>query len=56
MRPELLDSLVYTLITNHYATLYEIQNYYTAWDALALFEACVVNAYNIREAKINRKL
>lgn len=48
-------SLVYTLVTNKYATLKELRDDYDVFEALALYDMCAINLYNRNEIlKSNR--
>ena len=38
--------IIYTLITNKYATYKEIRDDYTIEEVLALYECCLINNYN----------
>lgn len=44
--PERLHPIIYMLIVNKYATLYEIRDVYSIEEVLDLYEACLVNAAN----------
>ena len=43
--------MIYTLITNNYATLKEIRDDYTFDEVLDLYEVCLVNIYNKNQIK-----
>ena len=42
--------MIYTLITNKYATLKEIRDDYSIDEVLDLYEACLVSLYNHYQA------
>lgn len=46
--------IIYTLITNRYATYKELRDDYTIDEVLNLYEICLVNLYN-RHAMIERR-
>lgn len=41
-----LDPIIYTIISNKYATLKEIRDDYSIDEVISLYEACLVNVYN----------
>ena len=49
--------IIYTLISNKYATLKELRDNYTIEEVLDLYEICMVNMYNrqmlLEERRIN---
>lgn len=47
---KLMHPVVYTIVVNRYATLKELTYDYTIEEALALYEACLVNMYNKHQA------
>lgn len=49
-----IDSRLYTLISNGYATLKELKEDYTAIDFITLYECCIVNLVN-KSIAINTK-
>lgn len=38
--------MTYVLVSNKYATLKELRDDYDVWEALDLYEICMVNLYN----------
>jgi hypothetical protein len=44
--PEKINSLVYVLVSNKYATLRELRDEYNIKEALDLYEICMVSSYN----------
>ena len=45
-----MNPVIYTLITNGYATLKELRDDYDVEEMLDLYEACCVNMHNKAEA------
>lgn len=43
--PERVHPIIYTLVNNKFATLLELKQY-DIWDALDLYEICLVSNYN----------
>ena len=43
---ERISPIAYTLITNKLATLKELRDDYDVWEALDLYEICMVHTYN----------
>ena len=41
-----VNPVVYVLVTNRAATLYELKHTYTIWDVLDLYEITMTNLYN----------
>lgn len=41
-----MDAIIYTIISNHYATYVEIRDKLTIDETLNLYEACLVNLHN----------
>ena len=46
MSVQRVDPLIYTLITNKYATLKEIRDDYSIEEVLDLYEICLTQIYN----------
>lgn len=46
MSPTRVHPIIYLLIANNYATLYELKHKYDIWDALDLYEICLTNIHN----------
>lgn len=46
LSPTRLHRVLYTLITNKYATLKELNDYYTIEDVLDMYEACLYTLHN----------
>lgn len=38
--------VVYVLVTNRFATLYELAHKYTVWEVITLYEIAMVSLYN----------
>lgn len=48
--PTHMHPMIYTIVTNRYATLKELRDDYSLEETLALYEACLVNTYNKHQA------